>query len=152
MIRYAMVRDKIISHLTATGMFASVNGHQPLSLPSSPATAAVWAGPVDVVSNTSGLGAVKLRLIVFVSIYVPLDDPLDQVESTIVDSSTTVVELVCGDFELGSTVECVDLLGSSGQAIGAQLGYAQIDSRSYRTSTVTIPLILADTDDIDETP
>lgn len=149
---YATLRDKIITKLLATGLFADVNGHQPLSQPVGPATAAVWAGPIDVVPRRSGLDVVKYRLQVFVSVYVPLQDPLDAVEVTVVDTSLAILDLVVTDFELGGSLDHVDLLGAYGEPLRSSLGYLRVDQHDYRTATVTIPLILADTDDSNETP
>lgn len=152
MISYATIRDKIRDHLLASGAFGAVDGHQPLGQPTSPVSVAVWAGPVDVSLYGSGLASTKLRLTVFATVYVPLEDPLDAVEALVVDSVLTIMILLHGDFDLGAAVECVDLLGASGTPVGAQLGYVRIDSRDYRTATVTIPILLADVDDIPQTP
>jgi hypothetical protein len=152
MIAYATIRDKIRDHLLASGAFGAVDGHQPLAQPTSPVTAAIWAGPVDVSPYQSGMATTKLRLTVFVTIYVPLEDPLDNVEALVVDAVLTVMTLLHGDFELGAQVECVDLLGAAGTSVSAQLGYVRIDDRDYRTGTVTVPLLLADADDLTQTP
>ena len=152
MIAYGTIRDKIRDHLMASGAFGAVDGHQPLNQPTNKVTAAIWAGPVDVSRYQSGMASTKLRLIVFVTIYVPLEDPLDTVEASVVDSVIIVMSLLHGDFDLGSQVECVDLLGAADTPVSAQLGYVRIDGRDYRTATVTVPIILSDTSDITQTP
>jgi|VirMetMinimDraft_7_1064189.scaffolds.fasta_scaffold242399_2 hypothetical protein len=152
MVSYQVLRDTVESHLLATGLFASVNGHQPLAAPSGPVTASVWAGPIDTIRAASSLSTVKLRLVLYVTLYVPLTDPLDEVEVLVVDDSVAVMELVCGDFELGGAAEMVDLLGAYGQHVGSQLGYVRIGDGDYRTSTVTIPVILAEASDVTEAP
>jgi hypothetical protein len=149
---YATLRDKVITKLLGTGRFQAVNGHQPLSQPVGPASASVWAGPIDVVPRRSGLDTVKYRLQLFVSVYVPLQDPLDVVEVMVVDTSLAILDLVVTDFQLDGAVDHVDLLGTYGEPVGSSLGYLRIDQHDYRTATITIPLILADTDDSDETP
>lgn len=152
MTGYATIRDAIRDHLLACGAFGAVQGHQPLGQPTSPVTATVWAGPIDLSQYQSGLAISKIRLTVFVTVYVPLEDPLDNVEALVVDSIITIMALLHGDFELGAQVKCVDLLGAAGTPVSAQLGYVRIDSRDYRTGTVTVPLLLADTDDLVQTP
>jgi hypothetical protein len=49
-----------------------------------------------------------------------------------------------GDFTLGGLVECVDLLGMTGQRLEARAGYLEQDRKIYRVMTITLPVIVAE--------
>lgn len=132
------------SHALSSGLFERVNGHEPLSAPGHGLSAAVWTDSVAPVKS-SGLATSSGRLALFVRLYSNVvQEPQDAIDPLMVAAVDTLLTTYSGDFDLGSNVRCVDLLGAYGTALSAQAGYLEQDGAVYRVMTITLPLILND--------
>ncbi|NUR94574.1 MAG: hypothetical protein HOV67_04855, partial [Kribbellaceae bacterium] len=58
--------NAVAGHALASGYFDSVNGHEPLSPPTSGVTAAVWTEQIGPARGGSGLNSTSARLALFV--------------------------------------------------------------------------------------
>lgn len=139
------ILNAIESHAGASGLFERVNGHEPLGVPGSGLTAAVWADTIDPVALASGLAATSLRIGFMVRIFSSaIQPPLDAIDPAILSASVALMIAYSGDFDLGASVRNVDLLGAHGTALRAQAGYVNMDGTLMRVMTITLPVICND--------
>jgi hypothetical protein len=139
-------RDILTSHAQATGLFGEVLGHEPISAPGSGLTAAFWVSRIGPVPAGSGLRSTTARLELMATLLEPADtEPADSVDVDIVGAVDALLTAYSGDFELGSNVRMVDLLGAYGTPLQAAFGYTRFaGGTTYRAATLTIPLIIND--------
>ncbi|TDC47640.1 hypothetical protein E1281_25915 [Actinomadura sp. KC345] len=139
------ILDGIVSHALATGHFERVNGHEPKSAPGNGLTAAVWAQSVAPVPAGSGLARTSAVLVFNVRLYTPMiAEPQDAIDPNMLTALDALFAAYSGNFELGGSVRCIDLLGQAGTAMSAQAGYLDQDRKIYRVFTVTLPVIVND--------
>jgi hypothetical protein len=141
-LAYKSIIDQLTSKCSATGLFASVNGHEPKNAPEKGLTAAVWVDRLIPYPSGSGLTATSVVVTVMVRLYTPMiTDPADMIDPTLVAAADTLMGSVSGDFDLGSTVRNVDLLGETGQTLSAQAGYVDVSGTMFRIIDITVPCI-----------
>lgn len=139
------IRDAIISHAMATGLFERVNGHESENAPGNGLTCVVAVASLGPHVATSGLAVTSARLVFNVQVFNPMQQqPLDDVDITVLDATDALFAAYGGDFDLGGTVQAVDLLGRGGTPMGAVGGYIKQDNRTYRAMTITLPVIVTD--------
>lgn len=137
--------DRIVSHAMESGLFETVNGHEPKSAPGKGLICAVWAQSIGPARGGSGLSATSGRVEFNVRLYTNmLSEPQDAIDPTLLGATDTLLGLYSGDFDLGGTVREIDLLGSFGNPLGAQAGYLTQDGKLYRVITITLPAIIND--------
>lgn len=135
--------DRARSHAAASGLFETVDGHEPLHPPGSGVHAAVWLGPITPVQGRSGLGLTSARLVLFLRVFIRPDvTDLGDVERRLARAMDGLIYLYNGDFTVGGAAACIDLLGAFGDALGAVPGYVTVGDVEFRTATFTIPLII----------
>jgi hypothetical protein len=140
--------DRILSLCGATAMFDAVQNHEPKSAPvkgardCSLAVFLDWIGPAV---SQSGQKSTTGRVVLIGRIYVPMvtSKPGDA-ELRAGLAAAKVIEVLSGDFELGGSVRCVDLMGATGTPLSAQGGYVDISNTKFRIMDVAIPLIIND--------
>lgn len=140
----------IISKLTslgqATGLFASVEGHQPNSAPAlgDSLTLGIWAGPITPIES-SGLNSASIRWEIQGRIYLSAwGEPQDDIDPRITSAAVDLLAVIAGAFTLGGLVRCVDIYGMAGDALAATPGYIEQDKKIYRAMDLRIPLLLND--------
>ena len=137
--------DAIQSHALASGLFARVNTHEPKSAPTGGPHMAVYVSEVRPYALASGLAATSALIVLMGRIYLPMiSEPQDMIDPTITAAVDTIMEDLSGDFSLGDNAMAVDLLGMSGENLGARAGYITIDQTVFRSMDITIPVIIAD--------
>lgn len=141
----AGIRAKLTSHAQENGKFENVLGHEPVSGPGSGLTYAVWLGDTEPSPRNSGLASTSARVVFNGRLYLPADtEPMDDVDVTLSGAVDALFTAYSGDLTLGGTVRNLDLLGAEGTALRAQYRYLQLDSVTYRTANLTIPMIVND--------
>lgn len=137
--------DRVASRISTLGLLETVNTHEPKSSPGNGHNCAIWLQEVRPLPTQSGLrkttGLVVLNARVFGNM---LQEPQDYIDVEIGEIAGKIIETLSGDFELGGTVKCVDLLGMSGVSLNARAGYLSIDKTMYRIVDVTVPIIIND--------
>jgi hypothetical protein len=138
--------DRAISYALQTGMFDSVNGHEPKSAPGNGVTCAVWAqdiGPIRAGGLSATSGAVVLQQRIYTNF---IQQPFDQIDPEVMAAVANLMSAYSGDFNFGgqADVRFVDLLGAYGPSLSAQAGYIDIDHKIYRVMTLTVPIIIND--------
>jgi hypothetical protein len=134
----------IVSHAMASGAFERVNQHEPKNAPGNGLTCAVWIDRIEPVKS-SGLISTSTRASFMIRVYSSmLQEPQDAIDPNIVSAVDVLMTAYSGDFELGSNVRDIDLLGAYGIPLSAQAGYINQDNKLYRVMTITLPVIVND--------
>lgn len=141
----AAILDGVVSHALATGRFERVNQHEPKSAPGTGLSCAVWVQSVGPALAASGLQATTGLVVFNVRLYTPmLGEPQDAIDPEIIATVDELFTAYSGDFELGGSVRCIDLLGQAGTPMRAEAGYLSQDNRLYRVMTITLPVLVND--------
>jgi len=137
--------NQLTGHALALGVFDRVNAHEPKSAPGNGVTLALWFQRMDPVPASSGLnittGRVEFNGRLMTTM---LAEPQDAIDPQLLQALDLYVAALSGDFDLGSTVRNVDLLGAAGTPLSAVAGYLNQDNKLFRVYLVTIPLIVND--------
>ena len=137
------IRAQLTSHAQALGVFTQVLGHEPVSAPGSGLTYAVWLGEIAPAPANSGLNTTTARVVFNGRIYLPADtEPMDDVDVSLTGAVDLLIGAYTGDFQLGGTVRNLDLLGATGDSLRALYRYLQLDSVTYRTANLNLPMIV----------
>lgn len=137
--------SRVMSGALQTGLFETVNGHEPKSAPGNGLTAAVWVDMITGVGAASGLSATSGVVTLNVRLYTPfLQEPPDAIDPNILAAASTLLSLYTGGFTLGATVRNIDLLGTFGRPLAAQAQYITQDNTAYRVMTITLPVVVND--------
>lgn len=135
----------VAGHALASGYFDAVNGHEPMSPPTSGVTCAVWTEQIGPARGGSSLVSTSARLALFVRLYTPMTQlPSDAIDPNMVAALDALMAAYSGDFELGGLVREVDLLGTYGDPLSARAGYLTTSGAEYRVLTITLPLVVND--------
>jgi hypothetical protein len=139
------ILNQIESHAAASGLFERVNKHEPKNAPGNGLTCAIWAQAIGPYPAGSSLAATTGRLVFNVRVYTSmLSEPQDAIDPNLLTAVDLLMTAYSGDFELGSTVKNVDLMGESGTPLSATAGYLNIDNKIYRVMTILLPVIVND--------
>jgi hypothetical protein len=139
------IRSQLVSHAMSLGVFGQVLGHEPVSAPGSGLTYAVWLGEIAPSSANSGLASTSARIVFNGRIYLPADtEPMDGVDIQLADAVDQLIGAYSGGFQLVGNVRNLDLLGADGDALRAPFRYLQLDSVTYRTANLNLPMIVSD--------
>jgi len=141
------VFDRIESWAMNSGRFATVNGHEPKSAPQGDVDFALWVQDIQNVGKISGMGAASGLLTLQGRVYVPfLSQPFDAIDPRVLAATNDMMAALCADFDFDgiSSVRNIDVFGSTGVKLRAQAGYVEIDRKTFRVMTITIPVIIND--------
>lgn len=132
-------------HALSLGIFDRVGAHEPKNAPGNGLTCAVWAAPMRAVAAVSGLDAASVLMQVMIRVYNPmLQQPLDDIDPSVLDAVDALLGAYVGAFTLGGLVRNVDVLGGHGTALGATPGYLNQDGKLFRVMDVSLPLVIND--------
>lgn len=144
-LAYKTIIDQLTSKCMATGLFASVNGHEPKNAPEKGLTAAVWVDRIVPYSGGSGMTSTSAVVTVMVRVYTPMiTEPQDMIDPTLIAAVDTLMGDISGDFDLGGSVRNVDLLGETGATLSAQAGYTDLDGTIFRIIDINVPCVVSD--------
>lgn len=134
-----------VSHAQATGVFRSVNGHEPKAAPGSGLRAAIWAQSIRPVGAASGLSATSGVVTLNVRVYGNmLQKPEDEIDPALLAAVSLLMDEYTGDFTFGGTIRNIDLLGEYGEQLQALAGYLELAGAMYRVMTLTVPCVIND--------
>ncbi len=137
--------NKIESHAKASGLFDSVNTHEPKSAPGGNLHCAIYVSTLRPAPVNSGLAATTGVITIMARVYIPMiQEPQDKIDPLIVAATDTLMANLSVDFTLGGSARNIDLLGSTGESLEARAGYITIDQTMYRSMDITIPIIVND--------
>lgn len=138
--------DALASNAAATGLFETVNGHQPESVPTSGLTCGIWVQDIKPAPGASGLSETTVDVVFNVRVYTSaVQQPYDAIDPNLIDAVFTLCASYSADFTLDGVVMAVDLLGAYGPEMAAQAGYVkQNDGTILRVMTITLPLLIDD--------
>lgn len=137
--------DSVVSGALALNIFETVNAHEPKSAPGNGLRAAVWVQDIRGIGAASGAAATSGVVTLNIRLYKGfLALPTDEIDPDLLTACTTLLGAYTGDFDLGGTVRCIDLLGMYGTALGAVAGYLTQDGKIFRIYTITFPVVIND--------
>lgn len=137
--------DALVSHAMTTGLFDSVNTHEPKAPPGNGLNVAIWFQTLKPDQQRSGLSSTSVWLTMMLRIYLPmLSEPQDYIDPRILDAVDLLLAAYSADFTLDGMIREVDLLGESGAGLSAQAGYLDIGQTKMRVVDITIPLGIND--------
>jgi hypothetical protein len=137
--------DALASTALRLGRFDRVNTHEPKGAIGNGVTAALWLQRVRPYARQSGLAATSAVVTFTIRMFSPmLAEPQDAIDPAMLSSLDALMNAFTGDFTLGGAVAAVDLLGQSGEALGAQAGYIDQSGKLMRVMDITVPLIIND--------
>lgn len=142
---YQALIDTVTDHHLLSGLFDRVNQHESKKAPGNGLTADIYLE--DLLPYPPGSGMQKTSGIVIVASRIMFDmliEPLDNLDPMMFEAANDLIGRIHGDFTLGGLVRNVDLLGASGQALRAESGHINIDSKMLRAVEVHIPCIVND--------
>lgn len=141
---YALVAG-IESIAMQTGLFRSVNFHEPKVAPAGGVSLSVWANSIEPIAGASGLASTSGYVVVQARAYGNmLSKPEDDIDPRLMTAATTLLSAYSADFTLGGLVRNIDLLGMYGTKLGAQAGYVTIGQTMFRIMTITVPCVVND--------
>jgi hypothetical protein len=148
-VDYRAIRDALETHALSLGVFGAVNGHEPRSAPAygDSLVLAFVVGPMQPV-RSSGLNVLSYRLEVLGRIYRTDKIGSDDVDPECVTAAFSLFSSLAAGFTLGGLIRCVDFLGSDGEGLSAEPGYADQGEDQYRIIDIMIPLIINDVSDL----
>lgn len=138
--------DRVVSHAMGLGIFQSINSHEPKSRPTTGGLrCAFWVQDIRSVGQASGLSATSGVVTLNGRIYSSaLQQPADAIDPDMLTAATTLLGAYTGDFDLGGTVRCIDLLGMYGAPLSATAGYITQDRVIERIMTIVLPIVVND--------
>lgn len=139
--------NNIVSHALKLGIFETVNTHEPKSPPSlgNGLNYSVWVDRIEPIGSASGLNSTSGYVIANGRIHGNMmTKPEDDIDPRILTAATTLIGEYSGDFNFGTSIRSVDLLGMYGSKLMAQAGYLTVSGGMYRVMTITIPVIIND--------
>jgi hypothetical protein len=134
-----------LSDLSQTGLFETVEGHEPRSAPGNGLTVAAWVEAIDPLGNESGLASTTALLLLTVRIHLnAVSEPLDAIDPAITQAVDAVMAAYNGDFTLGGLIKNVDIFGTYGTRLAARAGYVTISNTTYRCMNIAVPCVVGD--------
>lgn len=135
----------LVSHASSSGFFERVNGHEAIGSPGNGLSLGIWFQRVRPVGQVSGLTSTSARVEFSGRIYSPaLQEPQDGIDPAIVAAADAMFVAYGGDFDLGSTVRNVDLLGQTGEPLSATAGWLDLGEVKHRVIDLLIPVVVND--------
>lgn len=136
---------QVSSLADATGLFESVNSHEPKNAPGNGVTCAVWAQRIVPAAAASGLNSTTGVVVLMVRLYTSmLQQPYDDIDPALMKAVDTLMAAYSDNFSLDGEVRNVDLLGAHGPQLSAQAGYLNMDGKVFRVMDITLPLVVND--------
>lgn len=136
---------KIESHALTLGLFERVNTHEPKNAPGKGLSAAIWIQRIRPAPTDSGLAATTARLEFRIRLYTDMiQEPQDAIDPAMLTAVDKLLNAYSGDFTLDGSIRNVDVLGQTGEPLGAEAGYINQDGKMMRVMDVTLPLIVND--------
>lgn len=134
---------RVTSHAQRLGVFETVHTHEPKSAPGNGIHLAVWVQSISPCSSglSSTSGRVELNARIYTSF---IQKPEDAIDPDILSACAVLLNEWTGDFNFGTTLRMMDLLGAEGAPLSAKAGYIDIDRKIFRVMTIVVPLIYND--------
>ncbi len=144
MIDLQSIIAALTSHAATLGVFDSVNGHEPKSVPGFGMTYSIWVEEIKP-ALSSGLASTSVVVTMNGRIYTPFkQQPEDSIDPNMVNALDLLLSAYSGNFTLGGIIRSVDIRGAEGQALESKTGYLDIDRAIFRIIDIMIPCIIND--------
>ena len=145
MTDFNAILQAVQDHALSSGLFETVNMHEPKNAPGNGLVAAYWIDYIGPAASQSGLNKTTGLLVITGRIYSSMyQTPYDDIDPNILSAVTTLMGAYSASFTLTAKVRNIDLQGISGRKLEAQAGYVSIDNKMMRVMDITIPMIVND--------
>jgi hypothetical protein len=132
--------EAVTSHAQTLGVFDSVNGHEPTSVPNTGMTCAVWAQEIGPDPEASGLAATAASIVLNVRLYTALNPQApDAIDPAMLTAASDLLAAYNGDFSLEELVRNIDVMHAAAKA-----GYMDQAGETLRVITITLPIVVND--------
>lgn len=139
------VMSAVESALGKLGLFEQVVMHDLTNAPGPGLHAAVVYDGTRVIPRRSGLAATSALVVLTIRIELGVTtEPKSAIDRDLLKATDAVLNAINGDFDLGSTVSDVDILGTHGVPVGARPGYIARGDQLFRADEITLPLVIND--------
>lgn len=141
------ITDALVSMAASSGLFITVNGHEPVSAPATGGvTAALWLQAIGPAKKVSGLADTAGRVEFLMRLYQPLvtGGNFDLIEPEMANAAAQMIGLLSADFTLGGEIFAADLLGAHGTPLSSRARYLDQGGQNFRIIDITIPLLVDD--------
>jgi hypothetical protein len=139
------IQAQLLSHAQTLGIFENSRGHEPKNAPGLGLNFACWVDEMGPIPSRSGLAVTSALLVFNLRVYNPMtEEPQDEIDPRVLRAVDALMGAYTADFDLGGSVEQVDLLGAYGPPLKARAGYLQQDGKVFRTMVITIGLVVDD--------
>lgn len=141
-----VITDLIVSHAMALGVFETVNAHEPKSAPATVGlSAAVWCEAGRPLPEASSLNKTTGLITWNIRLYTSFKaQPEDMIDPRLTSAAHSLISDFSNDFDLGSNVRNIDLLGAYSDGLSWRAGYLNQDGNLYRVYTLTLPVVIND--------
>jgi hypothetical protein len=144
MTAFRDARDRVSSLALSLGYFDAVAQHEPKNAPGKGLSLFVFAEQFQPVQS-SALDATSVRLNLIAQLRCSaLREPQDDIDLDLIEAADALCAEISADFDLGTSVRNVDLLGQHGETLGGRFGYVDHDNRKFRIVDIMIPCIIND--------
>ena len=131
------------SYLLSSGYVTEAQVGEPKAPPKTGLAAAVYMNRVSVASLTLSK-TIELHVLTLRLYRDMLVEPLDEIEFTLAEAVSKIMEDLLGEYDLGATIRHVDAGGIYGTSVGATWGYIDVGGTLFRTVDITLPLVVDD--------
>lgn len=145
-IDYQAITDELVSVAQRTGLFDSVNAHEPKNAPGKGVHCNVlYMGKRPTLRSGLRKTSVVARWAIQCEVDM-LREPQDDIDIDICLAADAIWSALTGNFTLDvAGVRSIDLLGSDGDAMTDEAGYITRDNNmKYRVVVITVPVIIND--------
>lgn len=135
--------EQVQGYLQASGYFAHTQVGE-LKTPPGPGLAASVFMERVAVTQLTLTGTIESHVVTIRLYRSSLAEPQEEIELDLAEAVSKVASDLLGDFDLGATVRNIDAGGQHGQGLHADWGYADVGGTTYRTTDISLPLIVDD--------
>lgn len=127
------------------GLLEQMLLHEPDNAPGPGIAGSLILGPCTPAPARSGLASTSVRLELTLRLYLSTQyEPKDDIDILLFQAADGLMAALSADFDLGSLVSNVDLLGAHGAPMSSRPGYLPHDEILFRVTDINIPLIIND--------
>jgi hypothetical protein len=132
------------SHLAGNGWLTRVDAGEPKAAPSERFSASVFMDSVSVALVFADGGTREVHTVVIRILTNMLSIPTEDVEFNLAEIVQQMVGDLIADYDLGGTINHIDIAGIYGDGISTAWGHIDIAGTFFRMAEVRLPLVVDD--------
>jgi hypothetical protein len=132
------------SHLAGNGWLTKVDAGEPKAAPSEQFSASVFMDSVSVALVFANGGTREVHNVVIRVLTNMLSIPTEDVEYNLAEIVQQMVSDLIADYDLGGTINHIDVGGIYGDGISTSWGHIDIAGTFFRLAEIRLPLVVDD--------